>query len=1595
MVDFSSSNEQNTSTLTQQQDQQQQATASATPAQASSAVSTFSKYSWLKPSQVDALTKYFADNGHDDELAAATAKLAALDRFEHPKNGSGIMGALNAVGNVAGRAISDVAEPAARGAAIGLGATTGIVQDTFRQELHNWRHPQGSVPGLEGATQTKDYADIGSQSPAIQAAKQLATDPSKVDIGSGFGIGGSAKATADANALAIAPLDGAPATIGSFWNREGYKLGSAIGSGIVGGLNYIPGVDITAGKAVYEPGSLAAGLAKGSIDAAVEFATDPVNRALTGVHLFGSESLADNPIGQVTSDADLAKMADKAGAVGQAWKDQVLIGGTRDTVVPSAVDKMLLSPLGQSTVERSTASDSAVDIWRNVFKKEGNPALMAPLAEAATLPDTLAILRSEQGLGVGIGLPDNGFLGHGAQLVNSLESSFRWANIIPQGSLMDTTNPVGLINEADRMYANANILANDPVYKAGMNRTFDYLAGKNNVSYYDMVTGITDDIRNKIAETTGNSQLADAVTRWRGSTARGGESSASYAMDAHGVNINGQNAIDNNGNPLTQVLPFSTSDVLQHTIPVIERDKIDLARRLTGRISNFTESAPVASNVWKPGRAIGDVLTQEIFKGLNHLRPAMMMKIMTDHTARAVSAGIFDDPADMAQMLMGRGSTLKDGELADIADEYLRLGDKIAAGDGDTAAMAQRQREIQDALEHGTDLKQASMIGGVNQFDAATGQFTRASGNRSLLEQLQAHDLSQSAVARADKMAQPHNWVSGMGDTLLRWEANDPTLARAANGGLFAGDSVDGAPRNGVDGIGDWLHHGAGQKEREIFQELHPNVDYADQAVVDREVADQAARVQTALGDNLDLRQAVATGKLPANLDGDPTGVGAWVQTRDAVMDGGKLKSPAEFGRVLSIDGDTAQVRRVVFGGDGPAAGHVVIESVPVSELKSGEAPLSEAASSTKDRALSQSMEARLHDYRLTDPNAPQQAVYKQTIEGGVRWNERGLAALARHRDAATTAMFQTFTGTSQDRFLASPMYNAEWHNAITRMAPFADPADHAQILQDAATANLGPVRLDRLAHNLDLAGPDAKLTYDEMNLIAAGQAHEKVLSTFFNSASDRTQLANSYRNLAPYADVWRNQIKFWASAVADQPVIARKVQLAVNGAVGSGFMHPDPTRNGAEMFSYPLPGPVASLLGVNYTANILGTALGTSVTPGLGPAASILVSDLAPHNAEANSILDTLMPYGRPTTTSTADTIMSAIGLPSALTKVALAVQGSYSDREFANTWMESFSQQVADGKVPNTKEGIDQAWRDSKMTARLILGLRGLIQAFAPAAPSVDYHIATKGGDEVAAVLAQKYADLRTQEQAGKIPDATGAFINQYGQFAYVYMSGKTKSVGPTGDKIAALGSSRAFGDWESSHMDFVNKYPSIAGYFGPNTGSFDPLIAQWQTDIGQRVLKQPEERLKDAQTLIADYYVRQDKAKLPANPSTDQKAWLASRKADLAKKFPLWDPTGLSPIDRQNQIVNLQQAVQDPKEDIGASPTGQAVKLYLAARDEAIRSAGSPTKFATGNGAVDIRNWLRSKADQISTQYPSFTDIYHSVLENEMKDDKVAGP
>lgn len=143
------------------------------------------------------------------------------------------------------------------------------------------------------------------------------------------------------------------------------------------------------------------------------------------------------------------------------------------------------------------------------------------------------------------------------------------------------------------------------------------------------------------------------------------------------------------------------------------------------------------------------------------------------------------------------------------------------------------------------------------------------------------------------------------------------------------------------------------------------------------------------------------------------------------------------------------------------------------------------------------------------------------------------------------------------------------------------------------------------------------------------------------------------------------------------------------------------------------------------------------------------------------------------------------------------------------------------------------------------------------------------------------------------------------------------------------------------------------------------------------------------------LARNIVENVKSLVGPKPSAVQQQALRAFKNELVKEYPGYFPgfgggvAGVgSKITPGQAVDELRRALEVPT--LAESPVGQALRVYLAARDTASRSGETPTTFATANSFRQARGNLRLLASRLIERAPEFSPLWEQVFDRELSDD-----
>ena len=540
------------------------------------------------------------------------------------------------------------------------------------------------------------------------------------------------------------------------------------------------------------------------------------------------------------------------------------------------------------------------------------------------------------------------------------------------------------------------------------------------------------------------------------------------------------------------------------------------------------------------------------------------------------------------------------------------------------------------------------------------------------------------------------------------------------------------------------------------------------------------------------------------------------------------------------------------------------------------------------------------------------------------------------------------------------------------------------------------------------------RLTLTQLDSYAKGYALDETQKLFYN-ASEKSNFADILRIVAPFGSAWSEVMKSWTKIVLNNPEALKRAGVTVQGlknadpdADGKGFFWKDPV-SGEYVFNYPFNeqlGPLRSYFGgigavaglalgglpgagigaatglgvgqglqslrgdipgVNLIAPAKTLTMGFNVIPGVGPFVQIAASKILGQIPQADSLRKLIAPYGEPDATL----------IPSWGKKFLSSFANPENNRKLGDMTLDVMRVLEKEGDYDLSSDAEkERLYNDSIGRARTLLMLSALGQFTGPSRPDVEFKTATDKGDMFANELVKAFRTMQTDNYDTSIE----TFLNTFGDDAFLYVAGKTKSA------VGGLDASTKFGNFERSNTSLFSRYGDVAGYLSPVGTNFDYQVYIRQLDNGSRVKLKPSQLVEEAQSLVGRALYRQVVRGFGTDKSDEAKNKMRAIRELLKKEYPGF---ATSPIDvnkLSSQLVQLEKAVNDPITE--GNVIAEAAKLYFDARNQVLVEAQN-RGFTTlaGKQVSDLRVMLRNIGDLLVKQYPEFGRLFDRVLFNEI--------
>ncbi len=596
-----------------------------------------------------------------------------------------------------------------------------------------------------------------------------------------------------------------------------------------------------------------------------------------------------------------------------------------------------------------------------------------------------------------------------------------------------------------------------------------------------------------------------------------------------------------------------------------------------------------------------------------------------------------------------------------------------------------------------------------------------------------------------------------------------------------------------------------------------------------------------------------------------------------------------------------------------------------------------------------------------------------------------------------------------------SPLFRQRYWEQVETMLPVVDGAAVAalrnNVVEAATRLGVKPenyVGSKSLWKRMEAVPADRKgrVNLEQMDEYAKGHGLDAVKNELYN-ATDRNNLTDVARVIAPFGQAWGEILKTWVNLAASDPRILRRANVMVEGAKdadpdgdGRGFFYKDPV-SGEYVFNYPmsdkfvalLTGPVSQALNkvpvlnrfgseagsvdAMLTAPVRSLNVGFTLTPGLGPMAQIPAALILRNIPKADEVKKILMPFGDPS-------LRGQAFMPAWFQKFTSGLWDTpNTTRLMGQTYVEVVQHLYTSGDY-NVQDVNDRErmFEDAIGLARSLSVLRAFGQFMGPTRPTVEFQEA----DLPAAFYAAELRKLQDPEQGGDYDTAVANFLTLYPE-AVAYVGSKTKS------EYGGLDITEAFGKWEEDNGQILDRYKDIGGFFAPFDDTVDMAVWSRQLAAGKRTRNTAREVIEIAEYRAANSIYKKAAEAFPGTRTEDQRALLRNLRNVLSKKYPGFATLQMFDTQKFNrQVEQLRRATQD--EDLQGNPVRDATAAYLDVRDQVlgvVESRGrSTTNGITSDKDDDLRAILRQYAESLVKKYPDFARLYDRILSREVESD-----
>ena len=619
-----------------------------------------------------------------------------------------------------------------------------------------------------------------------------------------------------------------------------------------------------------------------------------------------------------------------------------------------------------------------------------------------------------------------------------------------------------------------------------------------------------------------------------------------------------------------------------------------------------------------------------------------------------------------------------------------------------------------------------------------------------------------------------------------------------------------------------------------------------------------------------------------------------------------------------------------------------------------------------------------------------------ETLKREILATERNTSDWRSSMDRGTNWFFGQLYGSVTRRLERSPVFRNYYYQEVGKYIDELSPEGARNALDaiKAAADDAEQTVENYVGDKKIIAGLNKALTgkgtatLEELDDFAKHIGLQKTKELLYD-ASNRTNLEDAMRIIAPFAPAWREIIGTYSHILReDSLALYRNTTRIYNGASnadpdndGRGFFFNDPVTN-AMTFMFPASGALAKAitgLDAPLKAPLQRLSQGLQVFPALGPFAQLAASKLIPDTPKTDKIVEVLLPYGRKDVRATAGAIVP--GYAQKLLQALTRDEGKM-DTVYANTYVETLRALSATGKYNlDSPDEIRMLQSDAKGKAQWLTAFRALSQFIGPTAGSTEFKITTKDGDIFVSELIKQFYALQTKDY----DSAVQTFLDQFGDDAGLYISSKSKS------NVQGLEATDQFGDWERSNGDVIKEFPDIASYLAPGGDNFSFTVWDRQIRSGSRERLNDKELIDLAQQRIGSAKYRWARKQIGQNPTEENRALLKQYRAVLHAElpgFPLVAEFKVGEFD--NQVEDMASLVKDSR--VTGNPIAQTINAYLnfrnAAKSVALQQFGSDN-IKQSKQTQYLRDKLASIGEMLILENPEFGRVWQRFLSYEVED------